>query len=158
MKRLFFKVTQYVTGNDYSPKNPDINYNIELLREASMKIETGVYTRIFRRPLVFVLEFGIYLVTVVLFTLTLFYWKKIDNLFSATETIQKLGLSLSSQSEISIKYSGYSYLILGIMLLPTIFCFLLGRLFTKSRKRMAIFIDVENALNTVIKNLSYAQF
>ncbi|HRF23653.1 MAG TPA: hypothetical protein PLR98_05805 [Chitinophagaceae bacterium] len=154
MRRIFYKVAQFVTGDDYAPANPDINHNIEILKQAAGKIETGIYSRIFKRPLVIFLETGIYLLTIVLTVLTFYYWNKIDNLFMSAETIQKFGLILSSQETQANDYSGYSYLILAIMLLPALLCFLLGRLFTKSRKRMAIFIEVENNIKTVIKNLS----
>lgn len=154
MKSLFFKAAQYVTGNDYGPKNPDLKFNIELLKEASLKIETGLFTRIFKRPLVLIIEIIIYIVTFLLAILAIYYWNKIDNLFSSVDTIQSLGLTLSANSQKSTDYSGYSYLILLIMLTPSIFCFLFGRLFTKSRKRMAIFIEVESRIKTVVKNLS----
>lgn len=154
MRNLFFKAAQYVTGNDYAPKNPDLRHNVELLKESVIKIETGVLTRILKRPLVTIIETIIYIVTAILAILAFYFWSKIDNLFDSVDFIQSFGLRLSSSSDTSKYYSGYSYLILLIMLTPSLFCFLFARLFTKSRKRMAIFIDVENRIKTVIKNLS----
>jgi len=109
-------------------------------------------------PTILVIEIAIYIITAILFMLALFFWGKIDNVFDTADTLKFIGQFISGSSStgnenIGANISWISYVILIVFLLPSIICFLLARLFTKSRKRMNTFRQVENMIERVIYNL-----
>ena len=153
MPKFIDEITEFFTGKSAAPANPDPAINVLLLNEAKKKIETGIFTRFFKRPTIYILEIGTYIITGILIGVAVYIWKKIDNIIDAQNTIDYLNSQFSNTEYHSNNYSWISYCILFVLLLPGIIGFLMGRLFTKSRKRIKVFIEVENMIDRVIYNL-----
>jgi TRAP-type C4-dicarboxylate transport system permease small subunit len=153
MKNIINDVSNFISGQSNLPANPDITHNIQELIETKTKIESGIFTRFFKRPTIHILEIVAYAITAILFVAAILIWGKIDNFFDAADTINFVS-KMIGESDLQIAdYSWISYIILFIFLLPSLICFLLGRLLTKSRKRMKVFIEVEGMIERVIFNL-----
>jgi hypothetical protein len=153
MQQILDELTEFFTGNSKAPANPDPEHNVMLLQEARKKIETGIFTKLLKRPTVYILEILIYIVTILLFIIAFLVWGRIDNLFDSYDLLNLASENVANKQLPLAEYVWVSYVILAVMLLPSFICFLLGRLFTKSRKRTAIFIQVENMIDRVIYNL-----
>lgn len=153
MQNIIAGITDFFTGKSKAPANPDLAHNIILLNETRKKIKTGIFTRFFKRPTIYILEIVTYVVTSILFIAGFLIWNKIDNYFDVYATSQFLIEALSKSDLGHTDISWVSNIILFILLLPSVICFLLARLFTKSRKRMNVFIQVENMIDRVVFNL-----
>ncbi len=153
MASLLNDVTNFITGKSDVLPNPDPALNIQILEEARNKIETGIFTRFLKRPMVYILESVSYIVSIFLFIVAIYIWSRIDNIFDTIDTINFFNQLFSNQNLIASDYDWISYALLIIFLLPSIICFLLARLFTKSRKRTAIFIEVEELIDHALYNL-----
>ena len=158
MQDIINNITDFFSGKSKVPANPDIAHNIYLLQETNKKIESGIFTRFFKMPTIRIIEIAVYIKTAILFMLALFFLGKIDNVFDTADTIKFNGQFISGSSSAGNENTGtdiswISYMILIIFLLPSVICFLLARLFTKSRKRMNTFRQVENMIARVIYNL-----
>lgn len=146
-------IKDFFSGRSSIPPNPDPTYNVRLLKVTRKKIESGIFTQLFKRPTVYILETITYLVTIFLFVAALKIWGKLDSLFDTAEIINFVS-KFTSNTDLGIdEYSWISYVILGILMIPAFIAFLLSRLFTQSRKRTAILIQVENMIDRVIFNL-----
>lgn len=153
MQDFLNSVTEFFTGRSSAPPNPDPAFNVRLLKETKHKIETGLLTRYLQRPLVYILESLAYSFTIVLFGAGIFIWNQIDNLFDALDTINFVNKVLNGTDLIKEDYSWVSYCLLVLFLLPSLISFLLARLFSASRKKTTVFIEVENMIDRVVYNL-----
>ncbi len=153
MQDFLNSVTEFFTGRSSAPPNPDRAFNVLLLKETKHKIETGLLTRYLQRPLVYILETLAYVITIALFFTAIFYWNKVDNLFDAIDTINFMNKVVNGANLIEEDYDWVSYCILAVFLLPSFIGFLLARLFTASRKKTTVFIEVENMIDRVVYNL-----
>lgn len=154
MEDIIDNIADFFSGKSKVTANPDPAHNINLLNETKKKIESGIFTRFLKRPTIYILEIVTYLITVILFISCFLIWNEIDNIFDTYATI-----NLASQITVdkTLPLSDYlwvSYILLFILLLPSIICFLLGRLLTSSRKKMKVFIEVEKNIDRVIYNLT----
>lgn len=157
MKKLFNEVSGFITGQPPEPANPDPAHNSSLLKNAKSLIESGILTRFFKRPAIYILEGAAYIATFILLLTGFYFWKKIDNLFDAAATIDFFS-KLFSETDLHLDDAGFiSYIILLIFMLPSLICFLLGRSLSASRKRINRLITVEDTLSLVIHNLSEAK-
>lgn len=154
MQQILNDLTEFFTGNSKAPANPDPAHNILLLQEARKKIESGIFTKLLKRPTVYILEILTYIVSILLFIIAFLVWGSIDNFFDTYDILNLISENVTKKQLPLAEYVWVSYVILAVMLLPALICFLLGRLFTKSRKRTAIFIQVENMIDRVIYNLN----
>lgn len=154
MQQLLDDLKEIVTGKSKAPANPDPLHNIILLEEAKKKIESGVFTRLLKRPTVYILEIVAYACSLLLFILAIYFWGRVDNIFDTLDTINFFNRLFTGAELIEADYNWVSYCLLFVMMLPSVISFLLARLFTKSRKRTAIFIQVENMIDRVIYNLN----
>lgn len=154
MQQILNDLTEFFTGKSKAPANPDPAHNILLLQETRKKIETGIFTKLLKRPTVYILEILTYIISILLFIIAFLVWGKIDNLFDSYDLINFVSENAAQKKLPLAEYVWVSYIILAVMLLPAVICFLFGRLFTKSRKRTAIFIQVENMIDRVIYNLN----
>lgn len=153
MQQLLNELTEFFTGTSKAPANPDPEHNVMLLQEARKKIETGIFTKLLKRPTVYILEITSYAVSLLLSIVAIYIWGRVDTIFDIIDIINVLNQIFSNADLIESDYKLISYCLLFALLLPSIICFLLARLFTKSRKRTAIFIQVENMIDRVIYNL-----
>ena len=153
MQNIIAGITDFFTGKSKAPANPDLAHNIILLNETRKKIKTGIFTRFFKRPTIYILEIVTYVVTSILFIAGFLIWNKIDNYFDVYATSQFLIEALSKSDLGHTDIAWVSNIIRFILLLPSVICFLLARLFKKSRKRMNVFIQVENMIDRVVFNL-----
>lgn len=153
MSNIIANVTDYFMGKSNEPANPDIKHNIYLLEEIKRKIDTGVFTRFFKKPTLALSEIVTYLLSLILLLIGLYFWNKIDNLLNVISTLADMH-NIFSQAEWDTNFvSIIDILLLIISLLPGCICFLLGRSFTASRKKINTFIEIENAIDRVIFNL-----
>lgn len=60
-------ITDYFGINEKEAPNPDPQHNANLLLAARNKVETGIFTRFFKRPVITALEIICYLLAVILF-------------------------------------------------------------------------------------------
>lgn len=154
MEGPFDQIANFFSGQGKIAPNPDASHNVQLLIEAKKKIETGIFTRVFKRPSIYFLEGTAYLFTGILFFAALLLWNKIENAFDGLDFIN-FAIKISSNNDLGLDdYSWISYWMLIMMLLPSVICFLLGRLLTKSRKRINVFIEVESMIDQVINNFT----
>lgn len=153
MASILNDVTNFIKGKSDTPPNPDVSHNIQILTEARNKIETGIFTRLLKRPTVIILETVSYIISLLLFITAIYFWGRIDNVFDTIDTINFFNRLFNDTNLVESDYDWISYTLLIILLFPSIVCFLLARLFTKSRKRTAVFIQVEELLENVIYNL-----
>lgn len=148
MAPLFRKSASSSNLNNNGTADYDDLTALQLLELAKKKIETGIFTRFFKRPGIVLFEIITYLITVFLFISALLIWQKIDNFFDAYDTIQFLKSYFSgTDGADSDDFSWISYSLLFILLLPSIISFLTGRLITASRKRINMFIQVEDLID-----------
>ena len=146
-------IKDFFSGRSSVPPNPDPRYNVRLLKVTRKKIESGIFTQLFKRPTVYIFEAITYLVTIILFLAALKIWSKIDSLFDTVEIINFVA-KFTSNTDLELDhYSWVSYIFCGILMIPALISFLLSRLFTQSRKRMAVLMQVENMIDRVIYNL-----
>lgn len=154
MVNLFQKGASWVNSNNRRAFSYDDLTALQLLELAKKKIETGIFTRFFKRPGIILFEIITYLVTVFLFISALLIWHKIDNFFDAYDTIQFFRSYFSgTDAAESDDFSWISYCLLVVLLLPSIISFLSGRLITASRKRINVFIQVEDLIDDACAKL-----
>ncbi|MEJ8818765.1 hypothetical protein [Lacibacter sp. H407] len=153
MQQFFDEITDFFSGKSKAPANPDPAHNVLLLQETRKKIETGILTRLLKRPTVYIFEIASYITSLILFVLAIYIWGRVDNIFDTIDTINFFNRLFNDGNLLVDDYNWISYCLLFVLLLPSVICFLLARLFTKSRKRTAIFIEVENMIDRIIYNL-----
>lgn len=153
MSNILSEVTNFITGKSDAPPNPDPVHNIQILTEARNKIESGIFTKLLKRPTVIILEIVSYSISLVLFITAVYFWGRIDNVFDTIDTINFFNQLFNGTNLVESDYNWISYTLLMILLFPSIVCFLMARLFTKSRKRTTVFIEVEELLDKVVYNL-----
>lgn len=153
MQEWLHTITEFFSGESSLPANPDPAHNVLLLQETKKKIETGIFTKLLKRPLVYIFEAAAYSISIVLSLIAFYFWNKIDNIFDTIDTVNFFNRLFNGANLMQNDYSWISYCLLVVMLLPAVIGFLLARLFTKSRKRTAVFIQVENMIDRVIFNL-----
>lgn len=153
MQQFLDEITDFFSGKSKAPANPDPAHNILLLQETRKKIETGILTKLLKRPTVYIFEIASYITSLILFVLAIYIWGRVDNIFDTIDTINFFNRLFNDGNLLADDYNWISYCLLFVLLLPSVICFLLARLFTKSRKHTAIFIEVENMIDRVIYNL-----
>lgn len=177
MKQILSDIGDLITGKSNTPPNPAVQHNIKLLQEARQKIESGIFTKYFKRPYIVLMETIFYSLTIVFFGLAVIYF-----LFGLTQTSPIIDSAHALNNNIALFKEGsnllnfeaftnvltqlqafmdqffqfilYLKLLLFVLMsLPSIFTFLLARSYTKSRRRLSKFIEVEAIIEKVIYNL-----
>lgn len=153
MQEFMKNISDYFSGNSKAAANPDIAYNIELLDAAKRKIESGVFTKFFKRPTIILSEVLSYLAALLFIIVGAYFGGKIDLLLSlyqkclsCDDVLQKNALTPDTIPFLHILL----YIVCG---LPTLIFFLLGRSLTQSRKRINAFMQVENMIGRISFNL-----
>jgi hypothetical protein len=153
MQDFIGNITEFFSGKSNAPANPDVKHNIYLLNETKAKIETGVFTRFFKKPIILAGEISAYISTVVLALLGIFVWSKINTLLDVLLTAVEMHNFFGEAKWDSTLISVIDLLLFIVCAMPAFICFLLGRFLSKSRKRIKTFVQVENMIDRVIYNL-----
>jgi len=147
-------ITDFFTGNNNEPANPDHKINTLLLQQAKQKVEIGIFTRFFKKPVLITMEILSYVASIILLIAGVWFFGKID---VALSFIQNGGQILEFFTERNWDTSVIGMLealLLILSISPSIISCLLGRLFTKARKRIYTMREVEGLIDKVIYNLS----
>jgi len=150
-------ITEFFTGNSSAPANPDPAFNAMLLKEAKKKVEIGIFTRFFKKPVLILMEILSYGFALLLLFVGIYFYGQVDNLLSAIQTLGQGSEVISNLNWDSNNIRIIEALLLVLSISPALISFLIGRLFTKARKRINTMIEVENMIDRVIYNLSGEQ-
>jgi hypothetical protein len=147
-------ISNFFAGTSNLPANPDPTFNAMLLQEAKRKVETGIFTRFFKKPVIIGFEIISYTASILFLIAGMWFFIKID---VALTFIQNGGQIIEYFADRKWNLNVIHFLEILLFVLsisPALISFLLGRLFTQSRKRITIFREVENMIDRVIYNLN----
>ncbi|GAB2809166.1 hypothetical protein [Ferruginibacter profundus] len=153
MQEIIDNIAAYFTGDSNEPANPDIAHNIFLLEETKKKIETGVFTRFFKKPVIMTGELITYLLTIILIGVGIYFWSKVDSLIGVVQAYVTVHNLFADAKWDGTIVSIIDVLLLVVSIMPAFICFLLGRSLSKSRKQINTFRQVENMIDRVVYNL-----
>lgn len=150
---FFDKFSNFFNGKTQKPLQPELIENIRLLEGAKLMIETGVFVRFFKKPFIGLIELIVYSFSFALALGGYFLYDKIADLISAVCSMINFVDILTNANW---DFGGLTLIKLVLfifLMLPAFFSFLMARLFTRSRHRINLFVDVEKILDKVISNL-----
>lgn len=150
---FFDNFFDFIHGKKNPPIERDMMYNIQLLNEAKKLIEIGIFVRFFKKPFIGLIEIIIYSLAIFLAFSGYWIYHVIDNNLVTIGNVLSIANLLFDQN-INLGFISFIEFLLFIFFqLPSIFCFLFGRIFTNARRRINIFIEVEKIIDVVIDNL-----
>jgi hypothetical protein len=154
MKNMLNRLTDAFSKK--SLPNPDINHNMQLLKEASGLIESGAISHYFRKSFLVMMEVVSYSFTVFLFVAGVILLVKVNSLFNV---LTNSALILELLSEKDIDASSLNFIRMGIYMLlfiPFLISIFWSRVYTKSRRRISLIRRVEFIIKQVVTNLEAA--
>lgn len=157
MQEIINNITGYFTGDSKEPANPDLAHNIFLLEETKKKIETGIFTRFFKKPVIVTGELVAYILTIILIGVGIYFWSKVDALLGVVQSSIYVHNIFADAKWDGTIVSIIDILLLVVSIMPAFICFLLGRSLSKSRKQINTFRQVENMIDRVVYNLKEAK-
>lgn len=146
------------TGNLFTvksntPPNPDAVHNINLLQSARLKFAIDIFTKHFRKSYVVLMETLFYSGTMLLLGIGFIVYFEISRFIDLAKQTNHLPDAIITDPNTDAYVSVTQYLLLSLLLLPSLLSFLLAISYTKSRKRIGTLIEVEKIIETVVYNL-----
>lgn len=156
MKDILKNVTGIFTGKEEQP-NPDVLHNVTLLTQAKTEIDTGVFTRYFKKPFLVAGEVAGYILAVLLLIAGAVFCFQMNGLFELIKTTQEI-TELLTQKKWDIQTIELLKTFLYILSFsPALLSYLWARSFARARHKISAFMQVESVIDKVIFNLKGAK-
>jgi len=126
-------------------------HQLILVERARLKIETGVFTRFFTRPVLVLCEIFTYALSLIAFLAGVVFWNKLDAIIVAADEIIDTVKIFAERRIDHQMLDNVDTVALLFALMPFIILLLLARLFTSSRRRIAKLREIESILEQVLE-------
>lgn len=110
MKQILSGIGDLLTGKSNTPPNPDPAHNVQLLQTAKQKVETGIFTKYFRRPYVVLMEIVFYCCTFLLLGIGIIVYIKIGEYLKIAEQAGEFADALYAEGHTGSMISGLEWL------------------------------------------------
>jgi hypothetical protein len=152
MKQIIENVTSLFNGKKEIP-NADPLHNAGLLEQARAKIETGVFTRYFKKSFFVTMEIAGYLIFALCVGLGISLCCKLHNLFEVLNNSVAIMEILEGKNYDKTSLNLIEWLIYFSAFLPAVISFFWARSYTKARRKINLIVEVERLIERVIFNL-----
>lgn len=152
MKEIIRDVTNLFQNNKELP-NPDTTHNIALLQQAHAKIETGIFTRYFKKSFFIMMEVIGYTVLILCIGAGVFSCIKLSELFKIiNQSVEIIGI-LENKNYDTTTLRLVEILVYLLSFVPALVTFFGVRSYTRARQRINLIREVESLIERVIYNL-----
>jgi TRAP-type C4-dicarboxylate transport system permease small subunit len=155
MKQIFSKAAGLFESEPKTP-NPDLGYNIRLLEETKTNIETGIFTRYFKKPVFVLMELVGYSLVLLLTILGGWFCYKLTSLFGILNDVTSIANQLNDNHWDTSNLYIVETCVYILSFLPAIIALLWTRGYTKARQKINVLMAVEENIERVIFNLKSA--